>query len=473
MKIKTFASFLLMGTFALSCSAKKPLVNTSENNPSKEETTTVTTAPQDSVIEMTVEGEKNMNVTEQCKINLSLFTSSSQNKNYADAYKPWRQCYDECPSISKNTYILGVKILNWKISQSTDPAEQASLKEQLMKLYDDRILYFGEAPAEKASILTYKAAYYIYYYPNDPKTPYEWLKYAVSVLGNRSSVSALHNYVVTSSKLYTADETRGEIFINDYLKANAILENNMAPGKKYAAQNAKEKDQLDLLFVTSPAANCEQLDKIYAGKVAENSTDNEYLQRVIRFYKRIKCTDSEIFFAASLASHKIEPSEDSANGCAEMSFKKEDYKGAIAYFKQAIELSTETKNKAEYNFKIAQIYNKLNNDSQVRTYCKKSLALDPNQSNPHVLLGVIYAQATVSDDPVLEKAKYWAAVDEFITARRLAADEKESATASKLINTYSNYFPSKEDIFMHPDITLGDSYFVGGLVQESTTVRAK
>ena len=45
--------------------------------------------------------------------------------------------------------------------------------------------------------------------------------------------------------------------------------------------------------------------------------------------------------------------------------------------------------------------------------------------------------------------------------------------ANKLIRTYSAYFPSKEEVFMHPDIEEGKSHHVGGWVNETTTARSK
>ena len=62
-------------------------------------------------------------MTEECKVNLSLFTEYAKVKNYADAYEPWAKVYKECPTASKNIYSLGVRILEWKIKQATTQEE--------------------------------------------------------------------------------------------------------------------------------------------------------------------------------------------------------------------------------------------------------------------------------------------------------------------------------------------------------------
>ena len=97
-------------------------------------------------------------MTEECKVNLSLFTEYAKVKNYADAYEPWAKVYKECPTASKNIYSLGVRILEWKIKQATTQEEFKAAFDQLMKLYDDRIQYFGtDKKTPRPAILADKA----------------------------------------------------------------------------------------------------------------------------------------------------------------------------------------------------------------------------------------------------------------------------------------------------------------------------
>ena len=104
---------------------------------------------------------------EDCKVNLALFTEHAKVKNYADAYEPWMNVYTECPSLSKNIYSLGVRILEWKIKQATTQEEFKATFDQLMKLYDDRIQYFGnDSKKPTPAILEDKASKYNEYFPN-------------------------------------------------------------------------------------------------------------------------------------------------------------------------------------------------------------------------------------------------------------------------------------------------------------------
>ena len=82
-------------------------------------------------------------VADKCKENNSVFYQFAKTENYADAYQPWYELYTACPDYSKNIYKYGVNILNWKIKNETDAAKQAELVDMLMKVYDERIKFYG------------------------------------------------------------------------------------------------------------------------------------------------------------------------------------------------------------------------------------------------------------------------------------------------------------------------------------------
>jgi hypothetical protein len=101
--------------------------------------------------------------------NTSLFQEYVKSGNYADAVKPWEFVYLNFPSSTAYIYAYGTRILNWQISQSKTEAEKKELIAKLMKLYDDRITYFGtNARQPEPWILGMKALDYVTYHPEDP-----------------------------------------------------------------------------------------------------------------------------------------------------------------------------------------------------------------------------------------------------------------------------------------------------------------
>lgn len=414
-------------------------------------------------------------MSDECKVNLSLFTEYAKVKNYADAYEPWMKVYTECPSASKNIYSLGVRILEWKIKQATTQDEFNAAFNQLMKLYDDRIQYFGtDKKTPRPAILADKASKHNKYFPDDNATIYPWIKEAIHGLGNAAAANEIQLFVFTSANLYKADNSLAEQFIGDYTFADAIL---VANGQNADLKNAEDytnvKAAVDVLFAASGVADCAKMNEIFLPNVERNNADLKYLEGVMKLFKRLKCIEHEAYYKAAEYAHKISPSAEAATGLGNMSYVKGDYDKAIEYYQEAATLFTEDNDIADVLFRIAQVYHKQEQYQNVRKYCKESLAKNPAQGQPHILLGVIYAQAKISDDPTLQKAVYWASADQFAKAKSVEPTETMIEQANKLIRTYSAYFPSKEEVFMHPDVEEGKSHYVGGWINETTTVRSK
>ena len=243
---------------------------------------------------------------------------------------------------------------------------------------------------------------------------------------------------------------------------------------QYKSTYEQYKAYFDNLFAQSGAADCDKLNEIYAPQIEKNKADLAYLQRTMNFFKRLDCTDEEAYFAASTYAHAIQPSAESATGLGSMCYSKKDYAKAIEYFQEAANLAATDEDKASELMRIATCYNAMNNNAKTREYAKLAIQKNPNTAAAYLLLGYIYANAgTISDDPVLNKTKYWAAVDQFIKARNADPSEDNVKQANELIRAYSAHFPTKEEIFMHPDIEEGKTYFVGSWISESTTARAK
>lgn len=414
----------------------------------------------------------------KCALNMSLFNEAAKNKQYADAIGPWKEAYNECPDGSLAIYQRGRDILSWQLDQLEKTDDDAAYQETfdlLMEMYDNRIKYYGSDPRYPTPwILGLKGLDYIKYVKNDnqKRQAYEWFEQSIDGMGDKADLNVLSQFVVISTNIYKAEPDHAAKYVEDFLKVNDILAGRIAdPANKNAATAEKIKESLDMIFAQSGAADCTTLDNIYGSKIAENQENLDYLKKVMVFYRMVDCTDSEVFFAATEAAHKIEPSSESANGYAQMSYKKGDFTTAIQYYDEATELEQDLLEKAEYQFKIAQIYySELTNYVRARQYARKSLEYNPKNGKAYLLIGLMYANSKgIYDDSVLAKSVYWVAVDKFNQAKQ--ADPSLAEDANKMVRTYSTYFPTKEEVFFHKDLEEGKTFTVGGWIGESTTIR--
>jgi len=428
-------------------------------------------------------------ISEECVINMSLFNESAKNKQFADAVAPWQQVYHDCPSANKAIYSQGTKIVEWQLSNAKDTTEYNHLRNLLMELHDNRIKYFGQdTKYPEAYVLGLKGVDYCTYFTEDPlkERAYEWLKQSVNGMGQKSQLAVLNKLVEVSCGLYKSNpKLYAEQFIADYQQVGDILSVIASnPNSKDAARALQYKDYADNLFAASGAADCAMLDKLYANLVTDNANNLEKLEKIILLYKKVGCTESDVYFAASESAHRLQPTEESAVGCARMCMKKSEWRQAIEYFQQALTLENadeeiaEDADKADYLYNIAFIYmDKLKNYMEARTFARLSLEAKPAQGRCYILIGCCYAASrpySENDYPaakcaIMNKTVFWVAVDKFIEAKRL--DPSCTEDADKLIASYSKYFPTKEERFDLPN-EFGQAFFiVGGWINEKTMCR--
>lgn len=411
---------------------------------------------------------------EECMVNLSLFHESVKNKQYDEAYGFWLPVYQSRPDLNKAIYTDGTEILGHRYQQATDENVRKALRDSIMQLHDDRIKYFDEARYPDAYVLGVKAMDYLTYFQEDELAlpAYGWMKESVTALGAKAQITVLRKFVELSYNIYKSNtEQYGDQFLADYQLASAALEQIVAAGGKNAEPASHQKAYIDRLYAASGAADCGQMDQMYASVVAESANDIEKLGSIMKLYRRLGCTESDVYFTAAEHAHKLQPTSESAAGCAQMCIKKGDLNGALEYYKQALSMVTDDEDKADYLYRVANVYVLLKNYQQGAAYAQQSLDVNPEDGRCYLLMGICYASAKIYDDPILARSVFWVACDMFRKAKTV--DSSCATDANKLIATYSQYFPSKEDVFFHKELNDGQPFRVGGWIGKTTTCRSK
>jgi len=419
----------------------------------------------------------------RCITNISLYTPYARSGDFASAYPYWKIVYEECPAAHKDIYLYGVRIVDWQIKSESDPAKKAALIDDLMAVYDKRVKYFGDDPRyAKDWIVSRKAQDYIGNMTSiggniDFNMLYGWLKEVVDEYDLKTEALAVSLFMFASHQRLLANTDLKEEYVQNYLKASAILDAQLE-----AARAAGDEANIGVLttfkagadegFAGSGAADCETLQNLYADRVEQNKSDLAFLKETIALLRRVGCNEIEAYFAASGYAHAMEPTAESAIGLARQAVKKRDNNTAIKFFEEAANLSTDAQSRAESNYLMALLYLDQNNYSRARQHALKAIEENPNYGSPYLLIGRAYAATASSiypNDPVLRKTVYYAAVDKFERARQV--DPSCAAEATPLINSYRNYFPTTEEVFMHPDLEKGKVITIGGWIGERTTIR--
>lgn len=411
----------------------------------------------------------------ECIMNLSLYTefykqwkgSGYKNTSVNDAYSPWRKVFLNCPGARQGTYIDGAKMLSYFIKREKDAAKKDALIDTLMMLYDTRIEYFGR----EGYVLGRKGVDLYSLRNKDYEEVYNILSKSVELEGDKSYPDVLVFYLRATHKMIEEGKADETIMFDNYEISNNIIEANLEKYKdkpKSLANWENVRGNNDLIF--EPYATCPAIIKIYTPKFEENPNDIKMLKKLTKLLDRKKCTDDQLYFDATLKLYELEPSHESAYLIGKMLMKNQEYAKAIDYLKEG-EALEDSDDRADCFLYIAECYRNLNQYSSARSYALKSLQERPDNGNPYIMIGDMYAASAklCTGNEIDKKAVYWVAVDKYYKAKQV--DPEIADIANDRIRSYSIYFPPKEDIFFH-NLNEGDDYELGCWINETTKVRA-
>jgi len=407
----------------------------------------------------------------RCIRNMSLFREYVKQKNYDLAKEPWKIVYTECPKATIYLYINGISMIEADIKKTDDEVQKEVLVDSMMKIYDQRIKYYGK----KGFVLGDKGVDFVKYSKKtveNMERGYRYLKESVKLEKQKSGPAQLLTYMQASNSLYQAQAIEAGDVVADFGAIVEITDPIIKSGSKKAKNMEMVKASVEKIFEESGAANCDDLVPFYAKKFEETPDDVEFLKKATDLLRTTKCTDSDLFFNMAEKLNSFEPSAKLAKELAKISNQKENLEVAARYYKQAIEMQTDNIEKANYYLELGDVTRRLGNYSQARTYALNSIELNPENGYPYLLIGNIYAASSksCSDDDFEQKAVYWAAVDKFAKAKSI--DPELASDANKFIEAYRPHFPDSETIFFY-GLKVGDTYTVGCWINEATTVRSR
>jgi tetratricopeptide (TPR) repeat protein len=419
-----------------------------------------------------------------CLNNISLYSENLKTKNYPDAYTYWKKVFADAPVSRHSLYTDGVTILKNLIAGTKVLEERKAYADEMMQVYDQQLHYLDKlnllrkTPWTDYNIKGEKAHNYLTYYPKmDNNLAYDMLREVIEMAGDKNQYYIIGDYMKVSLAKFKADESHRAQFIMDYsLSAELIAsiatkaQNMSTPNPKLIEAIDKVKGNVDGYFVNSGAADCEQLEAIYAPKVEENKENLEELRKIVGLMAMLNCNESNVYYTASEYAHNIAPTAATAAGCAYSYLKRGDMAKSLEFFDQAIELDTVAESKAEYYYKAAMVLNSERQLSKAKSYIMRAIELNSNKGTYYIFLAHnIYAAAPQwNDEPLLDKCKYFVVLDRLQQAKRVDASVAEEA--NKLINAYSGHTPAIEELFMLGK-SKGDKIHVGGLINETTTIR--
>lgn len=404
-----------------------------------------------------------------CVTNTFLYREAFKNKQYLEAYDPWKICLQKCPANNKNLYIRGVTILKARFNATKDANERKAIVDELMQMYDLRIQYFGEA-AE----VTARKAYDMEQLRGNAGLQEYYALYAEAMKLGASNleVAFIERFFNATVKYVTSGYADTTLIVDNYDLASDALDGLLANETDSAKKAEIRSVNAAVENSFSPFASCDELVKIYTKKFNATPNDVALLKKITTILRKKKCMDTELFFLATEKLHSLEPTPATAYLMAQMCYQKEKFSDAAKYVGDAL---AGAEDKDKYNMYILQglCYSKTNSYSAARSAYNKAAEMDGSKGEPFRLLAMLYASSTRSiDDGLGGRSAYWAAVDAARKAMAVDDSPENQEAAQRLINTYAGHFPKQSDAFML-DLIDGGSYTVPGWIGVSTTIRTR
>ncbi len=411
---------------------------------------------------------------------LSLYNEFYKQDNIESAMPHWRNIYNKYPKSTLNLYIHGVNMYEKLIDKAATPEEKARLVDDLMRLYDKRIRYFGE----KGYVLGRKATTWLKYKMEAERNPengelkealtsaYDWISESVKERESESELAVLLLLMQTSRSLFKLGDLPKETVVTNYDAVTSYLNQKAEDATEEALQEDIKNISaaVEEIFGTSGAADCEALVNIFTPQYESKKDDIDFIKTMLRRLGSARCDETPLFSDATERLYELEPSAEAAFNMARRYLKRNDSERAKNYYIQAMEQETNQEMLAKYYYEYALfVYAKDHALQESRTYARKALEIKPNYCEALMLIGDIYVAAsrTFGADSFEKSTVFWVAVDYFERAR---SNPDCSVDAAKKAGDFRKYFPSKEEAFFR-SLQEGQTYKVEGWINENTRIR--
>ncbi len=441
--------------------------------------------------------------SDDCKNNYSIYYELYKAKSYLDAFESWKFAFENCPEMTKNTFIYGPTIVKAKIDATKDVDKKESYIQMLYKVYDDRNKYY---PEKEGYVIGLKAMDMLRYSPNDNAESFKTFEQALQFESTDHSAAFFNNYFIAVIRMFNDKSIEfglDKVFEGYNLVSEALERNNnifnktigeldaKAETTELSASELKEKEKLErelerynsvdanLEIQIGKIANCERLASLYTDETFEiNKTNIIWLRRAVKLLQKEReneegemesCITMPIYYKIADALYNLEPSATAARSMGKLALYNKDYVKAVEYFNSAASQEPDPIKRSDDYRRAALGYRLKGNLEAAKSSALKAISNNKNSGEGYILLAEIYGSADgVCGNNVFEKkAVFWAAIDKLKYAKSI--DSSVSNKANKLIAAYSKQLPDKS-ISFQLNWKDGDKYTIGCWINESIVV---
>jgi hypothetical protein len=399
--------------------------------------------------------------------------------DYTKAYDLWKKVYEVAPAADgkRNTVMAdGIFFYERLAAGESDATVKQQYIDNIFALYDQ----IDECYPEGGFVDGRKAFDLYYNYPDraSQMEVYELFKQSIEKDGMKTQDFVLNPFTNLLVQLYFDEKIdmpeaqKYQQFIRDRL-AKGLEDCRGEECERWKVIEGYAPVRLEAFETEKGFYDCAYYKEKFLPEFEEAKEDCDVIRTV---YSRLvwgDCpeTDEKLKEIISVGNANCVEEKSLAKGYDAL--REARYTEAIDLFIQAAEEESDATQKAKINMTIAKVYySHLRNFSKSRQYARIAADQRPNWGEPYLLIGRLYASSGPLCGPGRgwdSQIVVWPAIDMWNKAKRV--DSAAAAEANKYINRYTQFMPSREDIFQRT-LKEGDTFRVGCWIQETTVIRA-
>lgn len=403
-------------------------------------------------------------------LNSSYLKEEINNRNFDSAAGYLHKLIEKCPAASENIYVNGTKLYKQRINRAQSLAEKNAYVDSLLWLYDVRLENFGTHRTRgKDYILERKAREYLTYKESDRegiRNAFETAIAAQVEATGKADPEVLAIYFKNLCDDYSNDVVDAMTVVSAY-DENAKYFEGITP------EQEEFKDQFEKCFAMSGAASCENIEKIFAKKIADAPEDEAVIAQAMELMSRAKC-ESDFFLSVGEKYYTMKPTSNTAMLLAEAFQNRKDYNKANQYLREALAKETDDAEREKLLVRIGILEVTTNDYRNAVEAFREAQKINPEDGLIYYFLPQCYVFGAKNCNGFAKDATFWVAYDMLQKAIPLLEGEHPdlAANAKSLAATYRSAFPTTEECFFN-ELSEGSTYtvncgFVSGV---STKVR--
>ncbi|MFY0626025.1 MAG: hypothetical protein JXR07_07015 [Reichenbachiella sp.] len=327
---------------------------------------------------------------ETAKENNALYVDAIKSKDFATAIGPHSWLLENCPDLNESLYINGSKIYEGLEKIEKDPEQKKAYQITALKMYDERIKYFGK----EGKVLNRKAFTAYKYYKNE-RTKYGELMVlfdkTFELNGNKVLKNNLMAYMDVIRRFKkTGGEMTDEQILDKYGVISDIIafQNAAKPSAAFETIQAN----VDKILLATVDVNCELLEGKFVPKMIETK-EPKMAKKVFQLMLTAKCTDSPSFIQAAELVFDSEPDAGLAKVIAIKHVSAGNIDLGNEWYDKALGLTEDNLEKGALYLSKAQVYSNKGIRTEARSNARKALANDPSLKDAYTLIGNLYMQS--------------------------------------------------------------------------------